>query len=137
VGGETPSDVDVRIFTDLDDATMECIPYQEVWEVVVVTSTKTKPHTVQFSTTVYGPGTLIVAMAMDMFTDTVERIDLSTVLLVGTEIETESISIGRKPIATVSSTSKVTTTVFITKHLRHKSTKYALLAPSRGVADFL
>jgi hypothetical protein len=135
-GGETPSDVDVKICTDLDDVTMECIRYQEVWEVVVVTSTKTKPHTVQISTTGSGPGTLVVATATGIFTDTVESIDLPTVLLLETEIETESISIGRKPTATISSMSQVTTTVFITKHLHHKSTRYALFVPSRGVADF-
>jgi hypothetical protein len=102
--GETPSDVDVKICSDLDDDDMECMRYQEVWEVVVVTSTMTKQHTVQISTTVSGPGTLIVAKATGIYTDTIESIDLSTVLLLETEIETESISSGRKPTATVSST---------------------------------
>jgi hypothetical protein len=78
--GETPSDVDVKICTDLDDDNMERILYQEVWEVVVVTSTMTKQHTVQNSTTVSGPGILIVATATGIYTDTIESIDLSTVL---------------------------------------------------------
>ncbi|KAL7779622.1 hypothetical protein CFE70_009127 [Pyrenophora teres f. teres 0-1] len=109
--GEPPSDVEVKICTDLDDGRMECIRYQEVWEVVVVTSTRTTEHTVQISTTVSGPGTLIVATATGIYTDTIESIDLSTVLLLETEIETESISSGRKPTATVRTTSEYTSTV--------------------------
>jgi hypothetical protein len=120
--GKTSPDVDVKTCTNLDDDNMECIRYQEVWEVVVVTSTITKHHTVQISTTVSGPDTLIVATATGIYTDTIERIDLSTVLLLETKIETESISSGRKPTASVSSTSEITRTVFITKHLQYKST---------------
>ncbi|KAE8835203.1 hypothetical protein HRS9122_07473 [Pyrenophora teres f. teres] len=126
--GEPPSDVEVKICTDLDDGRMECIRYQEVWEVVVVTSTRTTEHTVQISTTVSGPGTLIVATATGIYTDTIESIDLSTVLLLETEIETESISSGRKPTATVRTTSEYTSTVYITRHLHHAS--------SRQVAGF-
>ncbi|KAF1829835.1 hypothetical protein BDW02DRAFT_651064 [Decorospora gaudefroyi] len=120
--GQTPSDVDVKICTGLDEVNMECVRYQEVWEVVVVTSTLTTQHTVQISTTVSGPGTLIVATATGVYNDTIESIDLSTLLLMETEIETESISSGKKPTATVHSTMEVTTTVFITKHLQHQST---------------
>ncbi|RMZ69351.1 SCL locus [Pyrenophora seminiperda CCB06] len=121
--GDTPSDVDVKICTDLDNVKMECIRYQEVWEVVIVTSTRTTEHTVQISTTVSGPGTLIVATATGIFTDTVESIDLSTVLLLETEIETESISSAKKPTATVRTTSEFTSTVFITKSLYHVSSR--------------
>ncbi|KAH8727019.1 hypothetical protein GQ44DRAFT_145564 [Phaeosphaeriaceae sp. PMI808] len=39
--GETPSDVDVKVCTVLDDGNLECIRYQDVWEIVVVTRTLT------------------------------------------------------------------------------------------------
>jgi hypothetical protein len=124
--GEAPPDVDVKICTDLDDddGRIECVRYQEVWEVVVVTSTVTTERTVQISTTVSGPGTLVVASSQAVYTDTIVSIDLSTVLLLETEIETESISSGRKPTATVKSTMEVTTTVFTTRHSQHASTRY-------------
>jgi hypothetical protein len=95
----------------------------------------TRQHTVQISTTVSGPGTLIIATATGIYTDTIESIDLSTVLLLETEIETESISSGRKPTATVSSTSEITKTVFLTKHLHHKSTRYEF-SKLISLADF-
>lgn len=121
--GETPSDVDVKICSELDDGNLECKRYQEVWQVVVVTSTLTTERTVQISTTVTGPGMLYVETLQSTVTDTVESVDLSTVLQLETEIETESISRGKKPTATILSTQEVTTTLYITKKLKH--------APSR------
>lgn len=121
--GETPSDVDVKICTVVDDGSLECMRYQEVWEVVVVTKTLTTQRTIQFSTTVTGPGTLFVETLLSTITDTVESIDLSTVLLLETEIEMESVSSRRKPLTTIRSTQEVISTVFITKHLHHVPTR--------------
>ncbi|KAJ4374385.1 hypothetical protein N0V83_003126 [Neocucurbitaria cava] len=120
--GESPSDVDVKICTVMDDGELDCIRYQEIWEVVLVTQTVTTARTVQLSTTVSGPGTLLVETYQSIVTDTVESIDLSTVLHLATEFETESTSSGRKPVTTISSTTEVISTVFITKYLHHRST---------------
>ncbi|CAO2657180.1 Nn.00g033060.m01.CDS01 [Neocucurbitaria sp. VM-36] len=120
--GESPADVDVKICSVLEDGELECIRYQEVWEVVLVTQTVTTERTIQFSTTVSGPGTLLVETLQTTITDTVESIDLSTILLLETEIEAESTSSGRKPVTTIRSTQEVVSTVYITKHLQHKST---------------
>ncbi|KAF3031835.1 hypothetical protein E8E12_000875 [Didymella heteroderae] len=57
--GDVPSDVDVKVCTVLDDGNMKCQRYQEVWEIVVVTSTVTTSFPVTFSRTVSGPGALI------------------------------------------------------------------------------
>jgi len=122
--GNTPSDVDVKICTEQDNGTMECLRYQEVWEVVVVTSTRTTERTIQVSTTVSGPGTLVVETMTSTITDTIESIDLSTVLLLETEVETESISSGRKPTTTVHTTQEKTKTVYVTKKLKHASSRY-------------
>lgn len=119
--GDTPSDVDVKICTEQENGSQECVRYQEVWAVVVVTSTRTTERTIQVSTTVSGPGTLIVETMTSTVTDTIESIDLSTVLQLETEVETESISSGRKPTATVRSTQEITTTVYVTKKLQHAS----------------
>lgn len=113
----------MKICSELDDGNLECKRYQEVWQVVVVTSTLTTERTVQISTTVTGPGMLYVETLQSTVTDTVESVDLSTVLQLETEIETESISRGKKPTATILSTQEVTTTLYITKKLKH--------APSR------
>lgn len=94
--GETPSDVDIKICTILEDGDMECIRYQEVWEVVVVTKTLTTKRKVQLTTTVTGPGTLIVETMEVHVTDTVETVDLSTTLQLETEIEIESTSKSKK-----------------------------------------
>lgn len=121
--GDTPEDVDVKVCTLLDEDNMECMRYQEVWQVVVVTSTSTTHRTIQVSTTVSGPGTIIVETVQSTITDTIESIDLSTVLMLETEIETESISSARKPTSTVRSTQEITKTVFLTKHLHHVSSR--------------
>ncbi|KAH7402838.1 hypothetical protein BKA66DRAFT_436229 [Pyrenochaeta sp. MPI-SDFR-AT-0127] len=118
--GKTPSDVDVKVCKLLDDGDLECMRYQEVWEVVVITKTSTTQRTIQISTTVTGPGTLHVETLLSTITDTVESIDLSTILLLETEIETESVSSWRKPLKTIRSTQQLVSTVFITKHLLHR-----------------
>ncbi|KAI8937955.1 hypothetical protein NX059_005637 [Plenodomus lindquistii] len=127
--GDTPSDVDVKICTEQNNGTQECVRYQEVWEVVVMTSTRTTERTIQVSTTVSGPGTLIVETMTSTVTDTVESVDLSTVLLLETEVETESISSGRKPTATVRSTQETTTTIYVTKRLKHAPSSILVPTP--------
>jgi hypothetical protein len=124
--GNTPSDVDIKICTLKDDESMECIRYQELWEVVVVTQTVTTPRDIQLTTTVTGPGTLIVETMQVLVTDTVvETVDLSTTLLLATEVEVESISKGKKlvtrPAGDSEPTNSATSTLYITKQLKYKS----------------
>jgi hypothetical protein len=120
--GETPSEVDVKKCTELDDGNLECIRYQEVWEVVMVTTTTTTVRSIEFTATVSGPGTLIVDTIQAIITDTISTIDLSTTLLLETEIETESTSTGRKSPAgsDLTTTVDLTSTLFVTKTVVHK-----------------
>jgi hypothetical protein len=121
--GTAPSDVDIKICTVQEDESLECIRYQEVWEVFVVTKTVTTQREVQLTTTVTGPGTLIVETLNAVITDTVETIDLSTTLLLETEIETESISKGKKLVTKPNEPSEAaTSTLYITKHVKYKTT---------------
>jgi hypothetical protein len=114
--GETPSDVDVKICKVLDSGDLECSRFQEVWEVVLVTTTLTTTHPIGFTATLSGPGTLMVATLQAIVTDTITTLGFSTTLLLETEVETESTSTRRK--TTGDSTSTVTagtSTVFLTK----------------------
>lgn len=115
--GDTPSDVDVKICTARDDGSdvQDCERYQEVWEVIVVTRTLTSTRPVWLTATISGPGTLIVESSSEVIiTDTIKTIDLSTTLLLETEYEEESTSVGTK-------TSSGTSTVYITKTLLHNT----------------
>jgi hypothetical protein len=126
--GETPSDVDVKICTVLDDGDLECSRYQEVWEVLLVTTTLTTTRPFGFTATVSGPGTLIVATLHAIVTDTIETIGLSTTLLLETEVQIESTSTGRKSITGSESTIDAgTSTVFVTKTVVHRPTRYTTL----------
>ncbi|KAF2735551.1 hypothetical protein EJ04DRAFT_491405 [Polyplosphaeria fusca] len=119
--GETPSDVDIKICTLMDNEEMGCISYQEVWEVVVVTSTITTQRQVDLTTTISGPGTLIVETMHANITDTVEALTLSTTLMLHTEIEMETISKSKKLVTRTDSGEAPKSTVFITKHVKYKS----------------
>lgn len=122
--GDTPSDVDIKVCTVQDDESMECIRYQEVWEVFVVTKTITTQREVQLTATVTGPGTLIVETLNAVITDTVETVDLSTTLLLETEIETESTSKGKKLVTRPDEPSEpAASTLYITKHVKYKTSK--------------
>lgn len=132
--GDTPSDVDIKICTVHADESLECMRYQEVWEIVVVTKTLTTQREVQLTTTVTGPGTLIVETMKAIITDTIETVDLSTTLLLETEIESESTSKGKKlvtrpndnpgpAISTPAPLTPAVSTLYITKKVLHKSTK--------------
>jgi hypothetical protein len=122
--GETPSEIDVKICTELDDGNLECDRHQEVWEVVMVTTTTTTVRSIGFTATVSGPGTLIVETIQAIITDTISTIDLSTTLLLETEFETESTSTGIKS-ATGSNlpTVDLTSTLFVTKTVVHKNSR--------------
>lgn len=123
--GNAPSDVDIKICTIQEGGGMECIRYQEVWEVFVVTKTITTQRDVQLTTTVTGPGTLIIETLNAVITDTVETIDLSTSLLLETEIETESTSKGRKLVTRSKVPSEAAaSTLYITKHVKYKTQQY-------------
>jgi hypothetical protein len=124
--GETPSDVDVKICTVLDDGNLECSRYREVWEVVMVTTTLTTTRPFGFTATVSGPGTLIVATLHAIVTDTVETIGLSTTLLLETEIETESTRTGRKSVnGSALTVDAGTSTIFVTKTV-HRHLRYTI-----------
>lgn len=129
--GNTPSDVDIKVCTVQEDETLECIRYREVWEVLVVTKTVTTNREVHLTTTVTGPGTLIIETMTAIITDTVETVDLSTTLLIETGIETESTSRRKKlvsrpdgpggPSGPRESSGPATSTLYITKHLKYKT----------------
>ncbi|OAG10452.1 uncharacterized protein CC84DRAFT_1256285 [Paraphaeosphaeria sporulosa] len=139
--GEAPSDVDIKVCTAQEDESLECIHYREVWEVFVVTKTVTTHREVQLTTTVTGPGTLIVETMTAVITDTVETVDLSTTLLLETGVVTESTS-KRKKLVTrpnepetsdASDASEANdasepseldvSTLYVTKHVKYKTPK--------------
>jgi hypothetical protein len=137
--GEAPSEVDIKVCTVQEDDSLECLLYREVWEVFVVTKTITTHREVHLTTTVTGPGTLIIETMTALITDTVETIDLSTTLLLETGIETESTS-KRKRLATrpneaivasaateasdISEISDVAvSTLYVTKPVKYKTPK--------------
>lgn len=117
--GDAPSDVDVKVCTVLDDGNMKCQRYQEIWEVVVVTSTVTTSLPVTFSRTVSGPGALIFDSSTSYINSTTEFISLSKTLRLDTEITIESTSTSRRPSTTVKLTEQYTSTLTITRHLEH------------------
>jgi hypothetical protein len=123
--GDTPSDVDIKICTEQENGKSECMRYQEVWEVVVVTQTVTKQRQINLETTITGPGTLIVETLHVFITDTIETVDLSTIMLLETEIETETTSKGKK-LVTISADGEgpAASTVYITKKVMYRSTMY-------------
>jgi hypothetical protein len=129
--GDTPSDVGVKICTVLDEGGLECIRYQEVWEVIVVTRTFITTRSVELTATVSGPGTLIIETLHQIITDTIETIDISTTLLLETEIETESTSTGRKSPMASNGLGDAVSTVFITETLVYKSTR-CVQKPDKG-----
>jgi hypothetical protein len=125
-GGETPSDVDVKICTALGDGKFECTRHQEVWEVVLVTKTLTTTRSIGFTATVTGPGTLIIETIQAFITNTTKFIDLSTTLLLETLIETESTSVARKtPTGSSLLPEASVSTLYVTKTLQHKTIRYA------------
>jgi hypothetical protein len=117
--GDAPSDVDVKVCTVLDDGDMRCQRYQEVWEVVVVTSTVTTSFPVTFSRTVSGPGALIFDSSTSYINSTTEFVSLSKTLRLDTEVTIESTSTSRRPSTTVQLTEQYTSTLTITRHLEH------------------
>ncbi|KAH7119843.1 hypothetical protein B0J11DRAFT_71404 [Dendryphion nanum] len=116
--GETPSDVDIKVCTILNDDEQECRRYQEVWEVVVVTQTMTTERQIRLTTTVSGPGTLIVESLQAFINDTIVFVDLSTTLLLETEIEIETISKSKKLVTRPDMRVEPTATVFLTKEVK-------------------
>ncbi|KAF9698909.1 hypothetical protein EKO04_003306 [Ascochyta lentis] len=120
--GEAPSDVDVKVCTVLNDDSMKCQRYQEVWEIVVVTSTATTSFPVTFSKTVSGPGALIFDSSTSYINSTTEFISLSKTLRLETEVEVESTStVTRTMVDPGSTTQDAASTVTITRHLEHVS----------------
>jgi hypothetical protein len=132
--GDTPSDVDIKVCTELEDGKSNCERYQEVWEVVVVTQTSTMQRQINLATTMTGPGTLIVETMHVTITDTIETVDLSTIILLETEIETETISKGKKLVTKPDNGESVAaSTVYITKKVKYRSTRYVHLCKRVGI----
>jgi hypothetical protein len=122
--GETPSDVDIKVCKILDNDKMECTRYQEVWEVIVVTRTMISSHELSLTTTVSGPGTLMIETMEVYVTDTIETVDLSTTFHLETEVETESTSKSRKSLTTPGPNVEGSiSTLYITKHVKYKTPK--------------
>ncbi|KZM23406.1 uncharacterized protein EKO05_0003954 [Ascochyta rabiei] len=120
--GEAPSDVDVKVCTVLDDGNMKCQRYQEVWEIVVVTSTVTTSFPVTFSRTLSGPGALIFDSSTSYINSTTEFISLSKTLRLETEVTIESTSTVTRSVVDPSLTSQEpASTMTITRHLEHVS----------------
>ena len=117
--GDAPSDVDVKVCTVLDDGNMKCQRYQEVWEVVVVTSTVTTSFPATFSKTLAGPSALIFDSSTSYINSTTEYISLSKTLRLDTEVTIESTSMSRRPSTTVQLTEQYTSTLTITRHLEY------------------
>lgn len=118
IAGSTPSDVDVKVCTELDSGDMECQRYQEVWEVFVVTSTLTNAYPVTFSQTLEGPGALIIDESTSFVNSTTEVIDLSRTLRLVTEITVEATRTSMRPWSTVRSTQQHTSTLTVTRRLK-------------------
>lgn len=121
--GDAPSDVDVKVCTVLDDSNMKCQRYQEVWEVVVITSTVSTSYPVSFLRTVSGPGALIFDSSTSYINSTTEFISLSKTLRLDTEITIESTSTSRLPSSTIQLTEQYTSTLTITRHLEHVASR--------------
>ena len=117
--GTSPSDVDTKVCKVLPSGVLECTYYQEVWQVNIVTATMTTTRVVDLTTTVSGPGTLMVETLHMNVTAAVTSISLSTsmALETDTEIETTSKSTRTDSVAAPGPT------VFLTRQLKHASTK--------------
>lgn len=121
--GEAPSDVDIKVCTILEtDEELECIRYQEVWEVVVTTETVITERSFQVSTTVSGPGTLIIETLQAFITDTIAHVDLTTTLFLVTEVARETTSRSKKLVTRSDNAVEPTATVHVTKHVKYKPT---------------
>jgi hypothetical protein len=120
--GETPSDVDIKVCDILDDETLKCTRYQEVWEVFVTTQTTTTSRQVEVATTVTGPGTLMVETLQAYITDTVVFVNLTTSLLLETEIEIETTSKSKKLVTRPDEEEGPMSTKYVTSFLKYKST---------------
>ncbi|KAF2643511.1 hypothetical protein P280DRAFT_547649 [Massarina eburnea CBS 473.64] len=122
--GDAPSDVDIKVCKILDDDEMECTRTQEVWEVITITQTSTSSHEIALTTTVSGPGTLIIETMEVYVTDTIETVDLSTTLLLETEVEIESTSKGKKLVTRPDiDDGAQASTLYITKQLKYKTSQ--------------
>ncbi|KAF3004359.1 hypothetical protein E8E13_009783 [Curvularia kusanoi] len=117
--GTPPSSVDVKICTELNNGTQRCSRYQEVWEIIAVTSTLTTSFPVTFSKTVAGPGALIFDSSTSYINSTTTFVSLSKTLRLETEVTLESTGKSTKPSTTIRRTEKFTSTLTVTRHLEH------------------
>lgn len=122
--GSPPSDVDVKICTEIiPSASTQCQRYQEVWEIVPVTSTLTVSVPVTFSQTLEGPGALIFDSSTSFIQSTTEVVSLSKTLRLETQITGESTRVSPVPTATSRVTQRVTSTETVTRSLERVSSQ--------------
>lgn len=79
--GNTPSDIESKICTTVDDGSLECVQYQAAWQVQVATSTSKMTSHVDLVTTVSGPGTVLIETFHANITTTLISLSLSTSIL--------------------------------------------------------
>ena len=92
-----PSNIDSKICTVHSDGRLDCAYYHKVWYIQIITVTSTSMSHVDLTTTVSGPGTLIVeAIHMDI-TITISSISLPTSMVPETGFEVETTSKSTRP----------------------------------------
>lgn len=115
--GGTPSNVDSKICTIQSDDRLDCAYYHEVWHIQIITVTSTTTSHVDLTTTVFGPGTLMVETIHMDITTTMSSISLSTSMVLETEFEVETTSkITRPSLAEFTQP-----TVYMTRTVEHAS----------------
>ncbi|KAG9201744.1 hypothetical protein G6514_005360 [Epicoccum nigrum] len=117
--GTAPSDVDMKICTELGNGTQQRSRYQEVRELIAVTCTFAFSLPVTFSRTVEGPGALIFDSSTSYVASTTTFVRLSRTLRLETEVLGETTRVSLRPTATVEVTSRFTSTLMVTRKLEH------------------
>lgn len=117
--GTAPSAIEVKICTEQPNGTQQCSRYQEVWELIAVTSTSTFSVPVAFERTVEGPGALIFDASTSYVNSTAVVVSLSKTLRRETEVVAQSTRTAVRPTATVRGTSWFTSTLTVTRHSEH------------------
>ncbi|KAF2805325.1 uncharacterized protein BDZ99DRAFT_117846 [Mytilinidion resinicola] len=117
--GDTPNEVGSKVCTVKNNDTLECIHYEEVWEVQPATIQTTRTSYVDLTTTVTGPGRFMIETLHMDITQTETIVTVSTKMLLASDMEVETIIKSTK----TSSTKLPDTTIYITKSVKHAPTK--------------
>ncbi|KAF2488996.1 hypothetical protein BU16DRAFT_220799 [Lophium mytilinum] len=117
--GDTPNEVGSKVCTVKANDTLECIHYEEVWEVQPSTIRTTRTSHVDLTTTVTGPGRFMIETLHLDITQTETIVTVSTKMLLASDMEVETIIKSTK----TASTKPPDTTIYITKPVKHAPTK--------------